>query len=206
MSASRAAVFTEQSPGVEVQLDGAWRPGVILGWRHDARGACEVRVRVTVGDAAHETWTDLADLRLPEPGVSAPAVPRSEAPVLAASPTVSWSRAAARERLVADIVASPRLPDGAVGASGAETPRRRRRHGVDVTAEQPAVRADVTGRHRAPAARGRHRAADEETRTDAETAATAPPRAEVDCLTRPLRLGDRLPRPRLVRPDGSVRA
>jgi hypothetical protein len=31
-------------------------------------------------------------------------------------------------------------------------------------------------------------------------------RAEVDCLTRPLRLGERVLRPRIPRPDGSVRA
>jgi hypothetical protein len=33
------------------------------------------------------------------------------------------------------------------------------------------------------------------------------PRAtEVDCMTRPLRLGDRVSRPRLTRPDEALRA
>jgi hypothetical protein len=83
-----------------------------------------------------------------------------------------------------------------------------------VTAEQPAVHGPSAGRHRA----GRHRASDgavqpEETR-DAEPSDAEPsdatvlmPRAtEADCLTRPLRLGDRVARPRLPRPGGALRA
>ncbi|MGY1636499.1 hypothetical protein ACI78V_07585 [Geodermatophilus sp. SYSU D00742] len=243
MSASRSAVFTEQSPGVEVHVDGAWRPGVILGWRHDSGGTCEVWVRVTVADSERESWTGLADLRLPEPHPGQAASPRVEPRVATAPPTVSWSRAAARERLVAGVASSPRLSDTGEGPTGSESPRRRRRHGGDVTAEQPVVRADVTGRHRAPAVTGRHRATDdraaddraaddraaddratddratddraagEEPRPSAEAVAAptqtmvAPvQRPELDCLTRPLRLGDRVPRPRLPRPGDSVRA
>ncbi|MGY1822810.1 hypothetical protein [Geodermatophilus sp. SYSU D00079] len=206
MSVRREAVFAEQSPGVEVHVDGAWRPGVILGWRHDSGGACEVRVRVTVAGSVRESWTDLADLRLPE-AVAPAATSRPEPTVAAASPTVSWTRAAARERLVAGLRPAG---DGAV-ATGAEPPRRRRRHGGDVTAEQPAVRADVTGRHRAPAVTGRHRAADERgdepgSHPGGGTAAMPLQRAEADCLTRPMRLGDRIARPRIPRPDGSIRA
>ncbi|MGY1632935.1 hypothetical protein ACI784_14630 [Geodermatophilus sp. SYSU D01186] len=209
MSVRREAVFTEQSQGVEVHVDGAWRPGVILGWRHDSGGACEVRVRVTVAGVVHESWTDLAELRLPQSQVPASVGSRPGPVVPAASSTVSWTRAAARERLVAGVAGAGPGADGAA-PTGAEPPRRRRRHGGDVTAEQSAVRADVTGRHRAPAVIGRHRAADDrvdegESRPGAATAAMPAQRAELDCLTRPLRLGDRVPRPRIPRPDGSVR-
>jgi hypothetical protein len=211
MTDGRAAVFSEQSQGVEVHVDGAWRPGVILGWRHDSGGACQVWVRVTVGDGQQEAWTDLADLRLPQPDVPVAEASRPGPVVAAASPTVSWTRAAARERLVAGVVAGPRSGGDGAAATGAEPSRRRRRHGGDVTAEQPAVRADVTGRHRAPAVTGRHRAADERvddggSRPAGETVAVPVQRAEVDCLTRPLRLGERVLRPRIPRPDGSVRA
>jgi hypothetical protein len=211
MSVGRAAVFSEQSQGVEVYVDGAWRPGVILGWRHDSGGACQVWVRVTVGGVVQESWTDLADLRLPQPDAPVPVASRPGPVVGAASPTVSWTRAAARERSVAGVVAG--FPAGGDGTTptGVEPLRRRRRHGGDVTAEQPAVRVDVSGRHRAPAVTGRHRAADErvddgEPRPAGETAAMPAQRAEADCLTRPLRLGDRVPRPRIPRLEGSARA
>ncbi|WP_209307777.1 hypothetical protein, partial [Geodermatophilus sp. DF01-2] len=85
---------------------------------------------------------------------------------------------------------------------------------------------------RATGVAGRHRAADEERRPEVspgeepwpeeapvaepqpEVAPAAErtdatvlmPRAEVDCLTRPLRLGDRMSRPRIPRPDGALRA
>ena len=79
-----------------------------------------------------------------------------------------------------------------------------------MTAEQPAVPAGAAaGRHRV----GRHRAADaaeqpeEASGPELGDATVLMPRAiEVDCLTRPLRLGDRAPRPRLGRPGEALRA
>ena len=55
ISGSRAAVFTQQSQNVEVFLEGDWRPGALLGWRHVGGGSCEVWVRVTVDGADRET-------------------------------------------------------------------------------------------------------------------------------------------------------
>ncbi len=215
ISGSRAAVFTQQSQNCEVFVDGAWWPGSLLGWRHDGEGACRMWVRVTVAGVDRETWTDLAEVRLPE-ARPAPALGPDGGvdpfaglgeellPGASAAPLLSLSEAAAREQRVA----------GVIPASAAAGGRRRRRHGGDVTAEQPAVHGPSAGRHRA----GRHRASDgavqpEETR-DAEPSDAEPsdatvlmPRAtEADCLTRPLRLGDRVARPRLPRPGGALRA
>ena len=63
---NRAAVFTSQPQSVEVYQAGAWWAGELLGWRHDASGACQVWVRVVLGGVEETAWTDLASLRLPE--------------------------------------------------------------------------------------------------------------------------------------------
>ncbi|RBY80629.1 hypothetical protein DQ238_08650 [Geodermatophilus sp. TF02-6] len=213
-------------------MDGAWWPGSILGWRHDGQGVCEVWVRVAVAGVEREVWTDLADLRLPararpasaaEPVAAEPVAGSEPTAGGSAAPAVSLSEAAARERLVAGVLAAPQLPAAAAPSSSASW--RRRRHGGDVTAELPAVRADTpAGRHRAPAGTGRHRAADDPPPSEptpapgpAPTPGSAPApmcadatvlmaRPEVDHLTRPLRLGDRLPRPWTPRRDGGPRA
>jgi hypothetical protein len=200
-SGSRAAAFTHQSQSVEVSVDGAWSPGSILGWRHDADGSCEVWVRATVGGAEREIWASLADLRLPGQGPAVAVAPGVGPGASAASTAVDLGRAAARERLVAGVLGTPELSPAGVAGQG----RRRRRHGVDVTAEMPSIGRGLSGRHRAPAGAGRHRAAGDETRV-ALQAAAVPPRPDVDCLTRPLRLGERVSRPRLPRPGGVVRA
>jgi hypothetical protein len=209
ISGSRAAVFTQQSQRCEVLVEGAWWPGSLLGWRHDGRGACQMWVRVTVAGVDRETWSDLAEVRLPEVRPAPVLVPDSGMDPLArlgeellpgasAAPLLSLSEAAAREQRAAGV-----LP-GSAPATG----RRRRRHGGDVTAEQPAVPAGVAaGRHRV----GRHRAVDaqsEEARgPELGDATVLMPRAtEADCLTRPLRLGDRVLRPRLSRPSEALRA
>ena len=207
ISGNRAALFTQQSQHCEVFVEGAWWPGSLLGWRHDGEGACQMWVRVTVAGVEREAWSDLADVRLPEARPAPVLVPdngvdpfasfREELlPGAAAAPLLSLSEAAAREQRVAGVIPAP-AP--AVG-------RRRRRHGGDVTAEQPAVHGPSAGRHRA----GRHRLAEEaEEARDAEPsdATVLMPRAtEVDCLTRPLRLGDRVARPRLARPGEALRA
>ena len=215
MSDSRAAVFTQHSQSVEVFVEGDWRPGSLLGWRHDGADACQVRVRVTVDGADRETWTDLTEVRLPE--VRPAAAPVADAgsgpfagpaeellPGASAPPLLSLSEAAAREQRVA----------GVHSDAAATVPRRGRRHGGDVTAELSAVRGGVAaGRHRASAVPGRHRAADalsqqeESSRAQSADATVLMPRAtEADRLTRPLRLGDRLSRPRLARPDEAVHA
>jgi hypothetical protein len=225
MSGSRAAVFSQQSQRVEVFLDGDWRPGSLLGWRHDGAGACEVWVRVTVDNADREAWTGLAEVRLPEarmPEVRVPEPRPAPAPVsetaadpfaalgeelfpgASAAPLLSLGEAAAREQRLAGVLPAP----------APAAPRRRRRHGGDVTAEMPAVHGGAAaGRHRASGVAGRHRAVDalpqpEEAPRPAPADATVlmPRATEADCLTRPLRLGDRVPRPRLARPGEVVRA
>jgi hypothetical protein len=210
ISDSRAAVFSQQSQRCEVFVEGVWWPGSLLGWRHDGAGACAMWVRVTVAGVERETWSDLADVRLPEAWPTPVLVPDSGVdpfaglgeellPGAAAAPLLSLSEAAAREQRVAGVLSAPAPAAG----------RRRRRHGGDVTAEQPAVHGPSAGRHRA----GRHRAADGATQAgearDAEPSdATVllPRAAEADCLTRPLRLGDRVARPRLPRPGQALGA
>jgi hypothetical protein len=103
---------------------------------------------------------------------------------------------------------------GVLPSTGPAAPRRRRRHGGDVTAEMPAVHGGAeAGRHRASAVAGRHRAADAlpepeaAPRTELTDATVLMPRAtDADCMTRPLRLGDRVARPRLARPDRALPA
>ncbi|WNV74355.1 hypothetical protein [Geodermatophilus sp. DSM 44513] len=214
----RAAVFSSPSQNVEVLVEGTWWPGSLLGWRHDGSGACEVWVRVAVAGADREVWTDLGEVRLPEADPAPVLVPDAPAalslglaeellPGASTAPRVSLSEAAAREQRAA----------GVLPGSGATD---RRRHGGQVTAQLPAVHdaAAAAGRHRAGAAAGRHRAVDTRPQPEAspagEAAGSDPGDATVlmpratgpDCLTRPLRLGDRASRPRPVRPDGVLRA
>ncbi len=206
-------MFTQQSQSVEVFLDGGWRPGSLLGWRHDGGGVCEVWVRVTVDGADRETWTDLAEVRLPEARPAPALVPDAGAdpfaglaeellPGTSAAPPLSLGEAAAREQRVAGVLPAP------------APVRLRRRHGGDVTAEMPAVHGgQLVGRHRASAVAGRHRAADAPAQSaeappaePADATVLMPRATEADCLTRPMRLGDRVSRPRLVRPDAALRA
>jgi hypothetical protein len=213
ISGRRAAVFTQQSQNVEVCVEGAWWPGSLRGWRHDGGGACEVWVRVTVAGTDREIWTDLGEVRLPEADPAPVLVPDAPAelsvgmaeellPGASAAPRLSLSEAAAREQRVAGV-----LPASAPAAA------RRRRHGGDVTAELPAVHGGAAaGRHRASAVAGRHRAGDGLPQPEApaaelgEATVLMPRATEVDCMTRPLRLGDRVSRPRLTRPDEALRA
>ncbi len=196
---------------VEVSVDGTWGPGVMLGWRVDETGGCQALVLLR-DSRGRETWTDLAAVRLPERHLSlAPATGEASGGVPG---TVGVSA-------VGHPVVAP-------GARAARRPFRR--HGGDVTAEQPAVSAAVAGRHRAPAGSGRHRAATAEMPavtcaapavavptgpTAGPTAdptvgmapgasvsatATATATAEPDLLTRPIRLGDLVPNARGGRP------
>ncbi|MGY1699161.1 polyphosphate kinase 2 family protein [Geodermatophilus sp. SYSU D00766] len=68
MAAQRTPVasLAEAQP-VELHLDGAWRAGALLGWRHDADGRCRVRVRVERVGVPRVVWAPLELLRLPAP-------------------------------------------------------------------------------------------------------------------------------------------
>ncbi len=140
---SRSAVAFGSPQDIEVLVDGTWLPGAMLGWRHDDTGDCEAWVQLRsdtpgVVEGAG-TWVGLADVRLPERHLA-----------LAPAPATATA-------------AVPAVADAAASATG--RPRPSRRHGADLTAEQPAVGAGAAGRHRAPAAAGagRHRAVTTET-------------------------------------------
>ncbi|MGY1831916.1 hypothetical protein ACI8AA_16025 [Geodermatophilus sp. SYSU D01180] len=182
---SSAAVTFRSPQDVEVLVDGTWVPGAMHGWRHDATGGCEARVRLrdTAGADGEDAWVDLALVRLPERHLT-----------LASGPADG----------IADPTGTAALPAVARRAvvPGARAPRRgARRHGGDVTAEQPAVRPAAAGRHRAPAGSGRHRAATAEMPVViCPVPADGAVAEEPDMLTRPIRLGDLVPHPRGGRP------
>jgi hypothetical protein len=192
---SSATVSFRSAQDVEVLvagdgMDGAWAPGAMLGWRVDPTDGCQALVRLRDAAPGQEAWTDLAAVRLPERHLSL-------APDLAEAP------AGTPGTVVMAAAGQPAV------APGARAPRRAtRRHGGDVTAEQPAVRPAAAGRHRAPAGSGRHRAVTTEMPrvTCAAPAAEAPAgpavesTGEPDLLTRPIRLGDLVPNPRGGRP------
>ena len=162
-------------------MEGAWWPGAVLGWRHDASGGCEAQVRVLLDGAPQVRWVDLGSVRLPEPpSATAPAAVRTESVEPAPSPaeTVMMSRSELRGLL-------------ASGPSGAPTGRRRR-HAADLTAELPVVRCAEpdAGRHRAPAtSAGRHRAIDETGRLAAVPSSRSGAQ-HVEPRTRPIRMDD----------------
>lgn len=161
---SRAAVFTSSPQAVEVYQAGAWWSGELLGWRHDASGACEVRVRVVVGGAEESAWLDLADLRLPERHLSVAPVggaadPRGQQG-LPTGQALSVLRGRPAAVDPATTAALPMIRDAAPAAPVRAGGRRRAPEDQDV---RPAAAAAVpvpSGRHRAPADEGRHRAAD----------------------------------------------
>jgi hypothetical protein len=182
---------------VEVAVDGAWVPGAMLGWRVDETGGCQALVLLR--DArGQETWTDLAAVRLPERHRSL-------------TSAMSRAPAGAPGTVVMTAVGHSALLPGVRGAR-----RSSRRHGGDVTAEQPAVVPAAAGRHRAPAGSGRHRAATAEmpvvpcpapvldvvagVPTGLTVDLAADPAGRPDLLTRPIRLGDLAPSPRGDRP------
>ncbi|RBY98038.1 hypothetical protein DQ237_03875 [Blastococcus sp. TF02-8] len=157
---NRDAVFTNQPQAVEVYESGAWWPGELLGWRHDASGACQVRVRAVVEGVQATGWTDLSTLRLPEP----PSAPR---PVqeFGGRP----AEAPRRRRADAERTASlPLARDHAVAEAAPVRTGGRRRAPEDAhvqPAPAAAVPVPAPGRHRAPSTdphAGRHRDADTE--------------------------------------------
>jgi hypothetical protein len=82
---------------VEFCHGGGWHPGVLLGWRHERDGSCQVRVQFVVGGLRRTSWMQLVDVRLPEPEpiTWAPAPRPSTAPRTRPNlllPDRDWSR------------------------------------------------------------------------------------------------------------------
>jgi hypothetical protein len=169
-SPSRAAVFTTSSQSVEIYERGAWWPGSMLGWRHDSGGTCQVWVRVEFAGVVEDAWVDLTLLRLPQP-----AADRHHALAREPKGASSGGRRAVRSQPVdpgSEVTQTQHLPlvrEGAASTTGSRPPRAGGRRRAPETAEQsapagptPAHRSPSLGRHRAPApaAAGRHRAAD----------------------------------------------
>jgi hypothetical protein len=166
---NRAAVFTSQPQAVEVYQSGAWWPGELLGWRHDAEGGCQVWVRVVLGGIEESAWTDLAALRLPEkPQVSSPQAAPARGPVTQEMAATRVAPAVANStpgRGLSETASLPSYRDRSVSpprAAGSARPSGGRRRAPEdgSSAPRPAPSAGAAGRHRAPADPGRHRAAD----------------------------------------------
>lgn len=176
---SRAAVFTSSPQAVEVYQAGTWWRGELLGWRHDASGACQMWVRVVVGGVEETAWIDLAALRLPEqhvspataPGRIDPRVKQELPPAQAISamrgrPLSIDAATTAELPMIRDEAPVPAMPAVAAVAPtvSAPIPGGRRRAPEDAGIRAVAA-ADVSvppGRHRAARDEGRHRAADTE--------------------------------------------
>jgi hypothetical protein len=58
----------------------AWHRAVLLGWRHEADGTCQVRVQFVVGGLRRTSWMQLTDVRLPESAPTTWAPPPSSEP------------------------------------------------------------------------------------------------------------------------------
>jgi hypothetical protein len=166
---NRAAVFTSQPQAVEVYQSGAWWPGELLGWRHDADGGCQVWVRVVLGGIEESAWTDLTALRLPERHLGvAPQADSVRGPAtqeMAATRVSPAARPATPARDLSETASLPLLRDRSVSpahSTGGSRPSggRRRAPEEGSTAPRTAPSAGAAGRHRAPADPGRHRAAD----------------------------------------------
>jgi hypothetical protein len=221
---NRAAVFTSQPQAVEIYQSGAWWPGELLGWRHDADGTCQVWVRVVLGGVEESAWTDLATLRLPEgdlglaaersagePAARPTSTPRSstEAGNLAETASLPLVRdfSGAPARATAATL-SQALTTAPTPSSAARSGGRRRAPEVGPTTgvpaggaapAAPAAAAGARGRHRAPADPGRHRAADTGLLPPVTTGADA---ADTATARRPAvpGAGRSLPSPRTARP------
>ena len=178
---SRAAVFTSSPQAVEVYQAGTWWRGELLGWRHEASGACQMWVRVVVGGSHEEAWIDLASLRLPESHLAPATEPeRIDSRVSQELPTAQAVSALRGHRVDTDAATTAALPmirdevparvasrpSVGTGAPAVSAPRSGgRRRAPEDTDVRVAVAADVSvpaGRHRAPRDEGRHRAADTE--------------------------------------------
>lgn len=159
---NRAAVFSNEPQDVEVFQHGAWWPGSLLGWRHDATGSCQVWVRLETAGGESTIWTELTALRLPgstpEParGEVSRSLPRAEVADMAATRELKRIDAAAGVQGLAGPLARPVGETGVATASAEQVPAWR-------LAAARAGGGGTPGRHRAPGIGGRHRAADTET-------------------------------------------
>jgi hypothetical protein len=172
---NRAAVFTSSPQDVEIYRDGAWWPGSLLGWRHDADGGCQVWVRLVTGAAEETSWTALDRLRLPEP--EAPSQPVG---LLATVDSRLGASAGGDAALTGTMTAIRAVPVPRPRPGGSSPARSgftatTDLHAARALADEPVAATAVSatpvpagprsgGRHRAPApesgASGRHRATD----------------------------------------------
>ncbi|MGY2003974.1 hypothetical protein [Blastococcus sp. SYSU DS1024] len=163
---NRAAVFATRPQAVEVHQAGAWCAGELLGWRHDDSGACQMWVRVVVDGVEETLWTELADLRLPEPPVvDAPPVTQAMPAPPSVAPLQQGPSTDVEATASLPLVRDSREPRAGSHRSGG----RRRAPESDAARGAPASSVPVPspGRHRAPTTApgpvvGRHRAADTE--------------------------------------------
>lgn len=70
------SAFAGEPQPVEVFHRGRWYAGDLLGWRHEADGGCQARVRCVVDGLRHSAWVALTELRLPRPVEQTPPAPR----------------------------------------------------------------------------------------------------------------------------------
>jgi hypothetical protein len=143
---NRAAVFTSQPQAVEVYQAGTWWAGELLGWRHDANGACQVWVRVVLGGVEETAWTDLASLRLPERHLTVAAEPAARHAPATQEMSVARHPAGRRARQVDDDgSATAGLPMVRDLSAVPDLPAKGGRRTADETAQFASV-----GRRRAP--------------------------------------------------------
>jgi len=161
---NRAAVFTSQPQAVEVYQAGAWWAGKLLGWRHDANGACQVWVRVVLGGVEETAWTDLASLRLPERHLTVAAEP--SAGFAQATQEMSGARHPSGRRARSQDAAAPATAGLPTVRELSAVPDLSSSKGGRRTADETAQFASI-GRRRAPetaetpSAKGGRRTADE---------------------------------------------
>ena len=178
-------MFTSQPQVVEVYQSGAWWPGELLGWRHEADGSCQVWVRVVLGGIEESAWTDLSALRLPERHLSLTSAASVTGSGTHAMPLTRSTPARSGARVASDSSETAHLPlvrerpatAGRASAPRASAPRAGGRRRAPETGPLAAVSAPASstsppasspvagagtprGRHRASADPGRHRAAD----------------------------------------------
>lgn len=99
---------------MDIHHRGVWYSGELLGWRFDDDGRAMARVRCVVDGLRHSTWKELAELRLPEPGVindpaRVPAQARRHPAQPVGTPVVQWA-AIGRHEAAAPSWTPDRLP------------------------------------------------------------------------------------------------
>jgi hypothetical protein len=85
------SAFAGEPQPVDIHHRGVWYSGELLGWRFDGSGRALARVRCVVDGLRHSTWKELAELRLPEPGVLRRPSVRVPAEEPVGPPVVQWA-------------------------------------------------------------------------------------------------------------------